>query len=88
MEFVRDDKKCHMKFLDADVKRPMASVSAIVDEGKIVVFGQHSYIETNAGRWIPSRRKGSFVVQDAQAARMTKVKFDEPNTNSFFSRPV
>ena len=29
-----------MKFLDADVKKPLGSVSAIVDEGNIAVFGQ------------------------------------------------
>ena len=27
LEFIRDGKKCKMKFLDADVKRPLASVS-------------------------------------------------------------
>ena len=27
LEFVRGGKKCNMKFLDADVKRPLASVS-------------------------------------------------------------
>ena len=32
LEFVQDGKKCNMEFLDADVKRPLASVSAIVDE--------------------------------------------------------
>ena len=35
-----------MKFLDADVKRPLASVRAIMDEGNVVVSGQHeSFIE-------------------------------------------
>ena len=33
LEFVWDGRKCTMKFLDADVKRPLASVSATVDEG-------------------------------------------------------
>ena len=44
-----------MRFLDADVKKPLASVSAIVDEGNVVVFGQHgSLIEnTNTGQRIP-----------------------------------
>ena len=37
LEFIRDGMKCSMKFLDADVKRPLASVSAIVDEGNVVV---------------------------------------------------
>ena len=28
-----------MQFLDADVERPLAFVSAVVDEGNVVVFG-------------------------------------------------
>ena len=54
-----------MKFLDADVKRPLASVSAIVDEGNVVVFGQHeSFIENvRMGQRIPMcRRNGVFVM--------------------------
>ena len=88
MEFVRDALKCNMKFLDADVKRPLVSVSAIVDEGHIVVFGpQESYIENmGTGQRIPlSRSQGVFVMRlDARAGtRSTKtVKFDELNTNS------
>ena len=65
LEFVRYGKKCSMRFLDADVKRPLASVSALVDEGNVVVFGQHeSFIEnTNTGQRIPmSRRNGVFVM--------------------------
>ena len=34
LEFVLDGKKCNMKFLDADVKRLLASVSAVVERGK------------------------------------------------------
>ena len=69
-----------MKFLDADGKRPVSSVSATVDEGNTVVFvPQESYIDAG----IPmSRRRGVFVVQlDAQAgSRTTKtVRFDKPN---------
>ena len=97
LEFVRDGKKCNMKSLDADVKRPAASVSAIVDEGNVFVFGpQESYNEsTCTGQRVPmSRRKGVFVVQlDAQGgSRTTKnVRFDEPNTNEMtpvFRRPA
>ena len=49
-----------MRFLDADVKRPLASVSADVDEGNIVVFGpQASYVEnSSAGQRIPMNRSG------------------------------
>ena len=49
LEFARDGKKCNMQFLDADVRRPQASVSAIVDEGSDDVFG-HSRIHTSRTR--------------------------------------
>ena len=94
LAFVRDGKKCNMKFLDADVERPLASVSAIVDEGNVVVFGpQESHIEhTSIGQRIPmNRRQGVFVVQlDAREGTrsMTTVRFDEPNTYSVFRRPA
>ena len=66
LEFTREGKKCCMKFLDADVKRPLASVSAIVDGGNKVMFGrQESCIENEStGQSVPmSGRKGVFVVQ-------------------------
>ena len=52
VEFVGDGKECSMKFLHADVKTPLASVGAIVDEGNIVMFGpQEPYIEkTSTGQ--------------------------------------
>ena len=84
LEFVRDAQKCDVKFLDADVKRPLSSVSA-----DIVVCGpQESYIEnTFVGQRIPlSRRTGMFVLQlDAQAgSRKTKnVRFDKPKDARF-----
>ena len=40
LEFMREGKKCCMKFLEADVKRPLPSVSVIVDRGSKVVLGQ------------------------------------------------
>ena len=90
-------KKCNMKFLDADVSRPLASVSATVNDENFVVFGpQESYIEaTSTGqriRMTMSKRKGVLVVQmDAQAGSRPEktVKIDEPNTNErtpFFRR--
>ena len=66
LEFIRDGMKCSMKFLDADVRRPLVSVSAIVDEGNVVVFGQHeSFIENvSTGQRIPMcRRNGAFVMR-------------------------
>ena len=78
LEFVQDGKKRNMKFLDADVRSPLASVIANVDEGNIVVFElQESYIENTS---IGQRRNGVFVAQlDAQADSRTtkKVSFDE-----------
>ena len=48
LNFKRGGKQCAMKFLDADVKRPLAAVSAIVDEGNTVVFSTRgSYIEND-----------------------------------------
>ena len=77
LEFIRDGMKCSVKFLDADVKRPLASVSAIVDEGNVVVFGQHeSFIENvSTGQRIPM-----FVMQlDTQPCQKTtkSVRFNE-----------
>ena len=96
LEFVRDGNKCNVKFLDADVKRPLASVSAIVDEGNVVVFGSPNRTEdTSTDQRIPMcGRQCVFVVQlDARAgARSAKtVKFDEPNANErmpVFRRPA
>ena len=79
LEFIRDGMKCSMKFLDADIKRPLASVSAIVDEVNAVVFGQHeSFIEDVR---IPMcRRNGVFVMRlDTQPCQNTtkSVRFNE-----------
>ena len=54
------------RFLDADVKGPSASVSAIVDGGSNVVFSQQEpHIENEStGQMIPmNRKKCVFVVQ-------------------------
>ena len=49
LEFLREGKRCCMKCLDADVKKPLASVSSIVDDGNKFVFGQQeSYIENES----------------------------------------
>ena len=55
-----------MKFLDADVNRPLASVSAILNEGNVVVFGQHEsfFGNTGSGQRIPMcRRDDVFVIR-------------------------
>ena len=91
LEFVRDSKKWSMRFLDADFKRPLASVSPIVVSGKVAVFGQHeSFIENkNIGQMVPmSRRNVVFVMWlDAQLCWKAagSVVFDEENTNERLS---
>ena len=83
LEFIRDGRKCSVKLLDADVKRPLASVSAIVDEGNVVVIGQHEFFIENActGQRIPMyKRIGVLVMHlDTQPRqKVTKsVRFDE-----------
>ena len=47
-----------MKFLDADVKKPLASVTATIDEGNIVVFEpQESYDEPNLNQMTLASRR-------------------------------
>ena len=66
LEFVRDGKKCNMKFWDARVEKPLAFVSAIVDEGNIVVFGPQGIVHREREHW-PEDSNGleerRFVVQ-------------------------
>ena len=55
------ERRGRRSFLDADVKRPVASVTVIVDEGNRVVFGSTEwYIENVAkGQKVPMcRRRG------------------------------
>ena len=58
-----EDAMCSVKFLDADVTRPLASVSAFVDEGNRVAFGSmQSYIEhVLTGQTIPMCRKNACL---------------------------
>ena len=54
-----------MKFLDADVKKPLGAVSAMEDEGNTVVFSRKwgSYVENDkTGERIPMVRKGGVYV--------------------------
>ena len=57
LEFVRRDERCSVQFVDAAVKRPVASVSVIVNQGNRVVFGstesytaRHSIRRNSFGR--------------------------------------
>ena len=57
-----------MRFLDADVKRPLGSVSAMVDGGNRVVFAKGgSFVENEATKEkIPMRRKGGIYVMELE----------------------
>ena len=70
LNFQRGGRTCSMKFLDADVQRPLAAVSAIVDEGNTVVLGaKRAYIENDITKErIPMVRKnGVCWIQQAPA---------------------
>ena len=97
LELGREGKKCNMKFLDAEVKRLLASVSAIVDEVNRrrlrtarLVFREHEHRPADSH----GRRRGVFAVQwDARmGSRTTKTaRFDGPNTDErapVFRRPA
>ena len=55
MEFEKGGKQCGMRFLDSDVRKPLAAVSAMNDEGNTVVF---------------SRRWGNYVENDETKERI------------------
>ena len=88
LEFEMGGKKCGMKFLDADVKKPLGAVSAMEDEGNTVVFSKKwgSYVENDATEErIPMVRKGGVYVMVLQAAdgkgkKVKKMK-DEDNVD-------
>ena len=78
VKFVNGGRKCAMKFLVTTVRKPLAAVSSIVDEGNVVVFGpgkDGSFIQNIAtGDRIPmKRRKGTFVIDADFAAGSKKV---------------
>ena len=61
LEFERGGKKCGMRILNSDVRKPLAAVSAMNDEGNMVVFSRkcESYIENDVTREkIPMERVG------------------------------
>ena len=66
LEFDRQGKRCSMKFLDADVKKPLEAISAMNDEGNTVVFSKKwgNFVERDEkGERIPlERRGGTFVM--------------------------
>ena len=66
LEFNLRGRKCGMKFLDADVKKPLVAVSAMEDEGNTVVFSKKwgSYVENDqtGERILLERRGGTYVM--------------------------
>ena len=60
-----------MKFLDADLKKPLAAVSAMEDEGNTVVFSRKwgRYVENDeTGERIPIERRGGTYVMILEGA--------------------
>ena len=79
LEFDNHGRRCGMKFLDVDVKKPLGAVSAMVDEGNTVVFSQKwgNYVENDLTKErIPITRKGGTYVMVLEA-----VKDKGSNTN-------
>ena len=62
----KDGRKCGMHYLVTNVKKPLASVSAIIDQGNKVVFDtEGSYVENKqTGERIKLKRKnGTFIMK-------------------------
>ena len=79
LQFDRNGRRCGMKFLDADVKKPLGAVSAMEDEGNTVVFSKKwgRYVENDeTGERIPMMRKGGTYVMVLEAVdeKGTKMK--------------
>ena len=75
LHFQTGGRKCTMNFLDADVRRPLGAVSAIVDGGNTVVFsGRGSAIVNDAtGEKIPLVRKGGLCYGGGGGGGMRRV---------------
>ena len=73
LEFEENGKQCGMRFLDSDVKKPLAAVSAMNDEGNTVVFSKkwESYVENDAtGKKIMIERVGDTFEITLQTKKM------------------
>ena len=78
--FMMKGRKCRMKFLDADVKKPLGSVSAMVEEGNTVVFSGKwgSYVENDlTGERIPMEQKNGTYVMALHAIDDKKGKLNK-----------
>ena len=65
VKFRAGEKDCGMKFLVTDVKKPLAAMSAIVDEGKVVVFDPGSF-----GSFIQNFSTGEKIMMKRKKGRM------------------
>ena len=79
LNFNKGERECAMKFLEADVKKPLAAVSAIVEEGNIVVLtAEGGYIKNKmSGEEIKIERKGGTFVMKLKAEKGKKKKEDK-----------
>ena len=61
LEFEEGGMQCGMRFLDSDVRKPLAAVSAMSDEKNTVVLSRKwgNYIENDgAGKWSQWKSQG------------------------------
>ena len=58
LEFEEGGRQCGMRFLDSDVRKPLAAVSAMNDEGNTVVFSR------KWGNYIENDRTGGKIQMD------------------------
>ena len=79
VKFTTNERQCGIKFLVTDVKKPLAAVSAIVDEDNVVVFGPGpwgSFIQNaQTGERIPmERKKWTYVIRVEYPGAKAKVE--------------
>ena len=82
VKFVNGSRRCAMKFLVTTVRKPLAAVSSIVDEGNIVVFGPGKdgcFIQNvvTGDRILMRRKKGTYVIDADFAAAVAKKQHDD-----------
>ena len=65
-----------MKFWNADVKKPLGAVSAIVDEGNTVMFSKRRSVIRNdaTGEEIEMKRRGGTYVIELSSEEASKCK--------------
>ena len=82
LRFKTGGRECRMNFLDADVRRPLGAVSAIVDGGNTVVFGarESAIINDATGEKIPLVRRGGVYVMAVEVQGETKGEVREGRT--------